>query len=154
MKTFAFLLAAATLATAAAPAAAQDYSQEPSYGSVTLYSGFTPDPYRVNLQSGGSIDAGNLGSPCTGFIANAPDFRLNYESGSLPLYITVASGADTTLVINAPDGSWYCNDDTNGVDPLVTFTQPQSGQYDIWVGTYGGSDLNSAELRISELYSE
>ena len=37
--------------------------------------------------------------------------RLNYRAGSYPLIISVASRSDTTLVVNGPDGSWYCDDD-------------------------------------------
>jgi len=137
-------------------AAAQDFSLSPSYGSVSLGGGFSPDPYTVNLQSGGAIDASaRLGGSCRGNIANAPDFRLNFSAGSLPLIISVASSADTTLVINAPNGQWYCNDDGgNGLNPSLNFGSPMSGQYDIWVGTYGGSSLQNATLHISELYSQ
>ncbi|MXO72188.1 peptidase S1 [Alteraurantiacibacter buctensis] len=145
------LLAACSLALTT-QAAAQDTSARPTYDTVNLSAGFPNDPYSVSLSSGGSIDASNIGSPCRGFVANAPDVRLNYDSGSLPLYIYANSDSDTTLVVNAPDGQWYCDDDSNGgLNPQVTFLKPQSGQYDIWVGTYSGSDLRPATLYISEL---
>lgn len=131
-----------------------DWSLEPTYGSVSLNSGFTPDPYRVDLASGGSHNASELNSSCNGFIATAPDFRLNYTAGSLPLIISVDSSADTTLVINNPNGGWSCNDDGGeGLNPSITFDPAMSGQYDIYVGTFGGSDLQDAQLHISELYS-
>ena len=38
-------------------AAAQDYRLNPTYGAANLSAGFTPDPYVVNVQSGGSINA-------------------------------------------------------------------------------------------------
>ena len=138
-------------------ALAQDYNQPPSYGSVSLSSGFAPDPYTVNLQSGGSIDASSrLGGSCRGYIANAPDFRLNYSAGStLPLILSVNSGSDTTLVVNGPSGNWYCDDDDgNGVNPSLRFNNPMSGQYDIWVGTYASSSLQPATLHISEVSSQ
>ena len=102
----------------------------------------------------GSIDATTLGNGCNGHIANAPDFQLTYNAGSFPLYFSVLSDADTTLVINGPDGSWYCNDDTNGLNPVVVFGDgggtATSGTYDVWVGTFGDSNAN-ATLYISEL---
>ncbi|MEO5707662.1 MAG: hypothetical protein ABIT10_05670 [Alteraurantiacibacter sp.] len=152
MKHYAtFAFAAAALA-AALPAAAQDLSARPTYEAVTLNSGFANDPYNVSVQSGGSIDSSGIGSPCTGFIASAPDVRLNYQSGSLPLYLSTTSDADTTLIVNAPDGQWYCDDDTGeGLNPLVVFAKPQSGQYDIWIGTYASADFRAATLHISEL---
>jgi len=136
--------------------AAQDYSLSPSYGSVSLSGGFSPDPYTVNLQSGGSIDASSrLGGSCRGYIANAPDFRLQFSPGSLPLILSVASGSDTTLVVNAPNGQWYCDDDGgNGLNPSLRFGSPMAGQYDVWIGTYGGSSLQNATLYISEVSSQ
>ena len=139
-------------ASFAGVAAAQDWSLQPTFGTVNLNSGFQPDPYTTSITAGGTIQASNLSPSCAGMIANAPDFRLNFNAGSLPLYISAYSNADTTLVINGPDGSWYCNDDTNGLNPSVAWGSPQSGQYDIWIGTYGtNSDLASSTLHISEL---
>ncbi|MCB2065049.1 MAG: hypothetical protein KDE15_00245 [Erythrobacter sp.] len=137
------------------PVAAQDFNASPNYETVQLRGGFPDDPYIVYLSSGGGVDASNLGGGCRGYIANAPDVRLNFEPGSLPLIISAASGADTTLVINAPDGRWYCDDDSGeGLNPSVLFSNPQYGRYEIWVGTYGNAQLYDAELHISELYSQ
>ena len=145
---------------------AQDWRLDPIYETVTLRAGFTPDPYEVRLVSGGSVDVQrNIGSRadgrvgdrrCRGFVANAPDVRLRFTAGSgvLPLIISVDSSADTTLVVNGPDGVWYCDDDSGqGLNPSLRFTNPQSGQYDIWVGTFGGSSMEPATLVISELRS-
>ena len=150
------LLAVAATASAAVPAAAQDVNADPNYGTISLRSGFLPDPRIIALQSGGSIDVSRLNSDCRGFISDAPDVRLNYVAGSLPLYISAESSADTTLVINGPDGEWYCDDDggTRGLNPSIRFETPQSGRYEIWVGTYGGPELRNARLHISELYSQ
>jgi len=148
------LIIAASFA-AAAPAAAQDYNADPNFGTVDLTSGFTPDPHLVAVRSVGGINAATISRACSGFISNAPDVRLNYTAGSLPLILSVAADADTTLVVNGPDGSWYCDDDSgvNGLNPMVRFNAPASGQYDIWIGTYGNSRLQPARLHISELTS-
>ena len=156
------LAASAVLVTAVAGAAfAQNFSADPAYGTVNLTSGFRPDPNIVAVQSGGTIDASSLNSRphvgnCVGGIANAPDVRLNYTAGSLPLIISVASASDTTLVVNAADGQWHCDDDggANGSNPMVRFDHPQSGQYDIWIGTYGGGQLQNAQLYISEVSTQ
>ncbi|MGY6660969.1 MAG: peptidase [Glycocaulis sp.] len=133
-----------------------DWSLRPTYETISLRGGFTPDPYRVRLQSGGPIRANDsIGGNCVGYIAEAPDVRLNFQPGSLPLIISVASSADTTLVINGPDGGWYCNDDGGvGTNPSIRWDSPMAGQYDIWVGTWGSQSLREAVLVISELYSE
>jgi hypothetical protein len=151
-----FTLAASVLLAAAVPASAQNMNATPNYGTLNLRSGFTPDPAVVRVQSGGSLDARTIDSTCAGFITAAPDVRLVYSAGSLPLIISVASGADTTLVVNGPDGRWYCDDDggVNGMNPQVRFNRPASGRYEIWVGTYGRAALRDARLNISELTSQ
>ena len=149
------VMAAIVLLGAGAPARAQDVSADPNFGTVQLRSGFTPDPRIVPVTSGGEIDAETLDPSCRGFISDAPDVRLYYEAGSLPLIISVASAADTTLVINGPDGRWYCDDD-GGVDalnPAIRFEEPDSGRYEIWIGTYGSTANARASLHISELTS-
>lgn len=140
----------------AAPALAQDFSAAPNYGTVRLTAGFAPDPYVVDVRAGGNLDASGISPRCRGGVSNAPDVRLHYVAGSLPLIISVASSADTTLVINGPDGSWYCNDDggVNGLNPSLRWNSPQSGQYDIWVGSYDSSTTPAARLHISEVGSQ
>lgn len=151
-----FALAASVLLAAAVPASAQDFNATPNYGTINLRTGFTPDPNVVSVQSGGSLDASRIDSHCAGFITSAPDVRLVYTAGSLPLIISVASQSDTTLVVNGPDGRWYCDDDggANGLNPSLRFSRPASGRYEIWVGTYGRAALQRARLSISELTSQ
>lgn len=151
-RTLAACAALAAIATASV-AVAQNYSLNPNYGTLNLSAGFQPDPQVVNLQSGGSRNAQNLSSSCRGFISDAPDVRLNYSAGQYQLMISADSSTDTTLVVNGPDGSWYCDDDggNNGLNPLIRFDNPASGQYDIWVGTYGSASLAPAQLYISEI---
>lgn len=132
-----------------------NYGLQPSYGTLNLNAGFQPDPRVVNLQSGGNIEASSFNSNCRGFIASAPDVRVNYNAGGYPLIISVASNTDTTLVINGPNGQWYCDDDSgNGTNPSIRFNGPQSGQYDIWVGTYGSASTAPASLYVSEVSSQ
>lgn len=130
---------------------APDPSARANYGEEYLESGFDDDPYTVQVTSGGEIDASSLGGECVGMISRAPDFQLTYDAGSLPLTFGVSSYQDATLVINGPDGSWYCDDDSGGgTDPEVSFYRPQSGVYDVWVGAFDG-DGGDAELFITEL---
>ena len=74
---------------------------------------------------------------------------------SLPRFEVVADAADdTTLIINAPDGSWYCNDDAPGtIDPMFDFTNPESGLYDVWVGSYEQDTTVEGVLYVTELES-
>lgn len=131
-----------------------DYSLDPAYGAIDLAAGFTPDPHTVSISAGGSFDASAI-SGCVGWIAQAPDYRVNWTAGSgeLPLTFHVASEADTTLVINDAQGNWVCDDDSDGVNPVVSFQNAPSGQYDVWVGTYAQGDLQESTLHVTEVYS-
>lgn len=146
----ALLASAVALLAFGGAAVAQNFSLPPAYGTLNLNAGFLPDPQVVNVVAGGNIDARRLGGQCVGAIANPPDVRLNYRAGNFPLFISARSGADTTLVINLPNGQWLCNDDLQGLDPGVILRNPPSGQYDIWVGTFGGGTA-PAQVIVSEV---
>jgi hypothetical protein len=128
-----------------------DTSLRATYGEVYLGAGFRNDPYTVSVVSGGIIDASTVAGGCVGMIARTPDFQLTYDAGSLPLTFGVTSYQDATLVINGPDGRWYCDDDSGGnQDPQITFYSPRSGVYDVWVGAYAGNG-GEASLFVTEL---
>jgi hypothetical protein len=132
-------------------ALAQNFSLAPRYGTASLRPGFMPDPHSVTLTAGGTINTRTSGpAPACGYVANNPDFRLNWGGGST-LNIYAIASSDTTLLINMPNGSWRCNDDGgSGTNPLLTISNAPAGQYDIWVGTYTSGNA-PAQLRISEL---
>lgn len=138
-----FLTAVAIAAIASTAAIAQDYTLNPTYGTHSLNAGFLPDPAELQITAGGMVDAGNVG--CDGAIANAPDARLIWGGGEMT--IGANSNADTTLVVNGPDGEWYCSDDVNGLNPAIRFGE--AGQYDIWVGVYEGTNA-PATLYVTE----
>lgn len=151
MKTI--VLAAVGLALiAAVPAAAQDMNASTNYGEVRLAPGFTPDPHLISLRAGGSIDASTRFNECRGFITQQPDVRLYWDGkGSLNLRISAISNADTTIVVNGPNGEWYCDDDSgDDSNPVVTLN-PVAGRYEIWVGTYSSGDTKPAVISISEI---
>lgn len=146
-----FAAAAAALCVSLPAQAQVNTSQSGAYGQVTLTSGFQPDPHSVTLTAGGDVEASSVSDECVGMIARRADFTLRYrEAGELPLIVSVSSDADTTLAIRAPDGHWYCNDDSVGLDPQVRFDAPRNGRYQIWVGTFG-EEPAPAVLHISEI---
>lgn len=148
MKT---LFVATVAIMAAAPALAQDASQSPVFGQATLSAGFDDgDPLQRRFRGGGPNDASELPGVCTGNVGTAPDFRITYTAGSRPLIFRSVSMADTTLVINGPDGRWYCDDDSFGdLDAQYRFDRPQSGVYDVWIGIVNGREAD-ATLVVSE----
>jgi hypothetical protein len=80
--------------------------------------------------------------------------RLHFQGGNYnEINFSAFSEGDTTLIINDPNGNWFCDDDSgvNGMNPALSLT-PMSGQYDIWIGTYDNATAR-ARLAISELQS-
>lgn len=134
-------------------ALAQNTNGVGSYGSANLTGGFSPDPYVVQVHAGGTIEATTITEEglCRGYIANNPDYTLDYTAGDDGLYISALAESDTTLVVYAPDGYYYCDDDSGGegeTDPGVYLPKPASGRYQIWVGTYSSNSGNP----LTEIY--
>jgi hypothetical protein len=131
-----------------------DIVGEALYENVSLVTGFTPDPYIVDLLAGGDNPASSmlgLGEECTGNLKSSlPDVVLNYTAGSdYGLSIYVESEFDSTLILLTPNG-WQCDDDSfGGLNPNIRIDNPQSGDYLIWIGAYV-AELVDAELGISE----
>jgi hypothetical protein len=130
----------------------QDPSLKPEFGAKELKAGFEPDPVVIDVKAGGDIKT-KIGG-FEHWVKKAPTYRLKYTAGQYVLSIYAESDADTTLLINLPDGKWIANDDApnGGNNPLLVFNPPQSGVYDIYVGTFEdpGKDLPSAKLCITE----
>lgn len=131
----------------------QDPKEAPEFGKVDLKAGFEPDPVTVKVLAGGEVKT-DLGG-FEHYVGKKPDFRLNYTAGKFPLTIYAESDEDVTLLINLPNGKWVGNDDgpNTGLNPLIKFETPMSGQYDIWVGTIKTGDkfFPPAKLSITEL---
>ncbi|WP_029415860.1 hypothetical protein [Brevundimonas bacteroides] len=140
MKSLFLTAGAVALALCASSASAQEV--------INLSAGFLPDPIETSVVSGGGNDASDIGGSCVGMIADSPDVVVNFDSNGGTLSFSHVSGGDTSLVINAPNGRYYCNDDANGLNPVVTFGSAQSGQYDVWVGAVGSPA--GGTLQISE----
>jgi len=147
------LAASAALALLVTPAFAQQINSRATgtFGQVNLRAGFTPDPHVTTVNAGGPIDVSTVSDNCRGFIAANPSFTLNYRKGDYPLYVGVVSEGDTTLVVRGPNRQWMCDDDTDGLNPVISWTNPRSGRYQIWVGHFGTSELVPAQLYISEV---
>jgi hypothetical protein len=150
MKRQMCLSAAALALTLGSGAFAQDGAG--GANPTDLRAGFRPDPIAIDLMAGGTDSASDRRSGCAGSISSRPNYSVNFKSGPFPLIFSADSQSDTTLVIRGPDSQWYCDDDgaEEPFNPLIEVTNPQSGQYDIWVGTFGSTGQAQATLFISE----
>ena len=123
-----------------------------NFGTITLRSGFTPDPHVAAGNSGGTVNASNIGSGCAGWVSAQPDHLLIAESAFSNLRLLVKSDQDTTLVVRKPDGSFQCDDDTEELNPIVGGAFP-AGTYRIWVGSYRQGQNSAYKLGVTELAS-
>jgi S1-C subfamily serine protease len=121
---------------------------EPLYGSAELAANFEPDPHVTEVRAGGSDLAETLAQGCVGYVnAVQPDYGITYSAGQYALGLFVEGTEDSTLVVEDPNGRWYCNDDfssDSGHNPGVVLDDPVDGFYRIWVGTYAEGDLGQA----------
>ncbi|MBF9032297.1 peptidase S1 [Rhodobacterales bacterium HKCCE3408] len=151
------VLLAVALLSAGTAGACPSYNNPTVFGSANIQANFQPDPYIRNVTAGGTTDlAGCTPFLGPGFVVNRPDFRFQYSgtspTGRLTIALQATSNVDTILVVNAPDGSWFYNDDYNGsTNSAIVFVNPLPGQYDVWTGSYYLSSNNPAQLIITEL---
>jgi serine protease Do len=130
-----------------------DYNLTPNYGGTTLQAGFTPDPMIVEIISGGDLDVGTFGygAECRGYATRQPDYSVRWTGTSAGLRFFFLSQGDTVLIINAPNGAWFCNDDSySTLNPTLDFLNPAQGRYDIWVASYNAGENIRGSLYITE----
>lgn len=131
--------------------AVQQGNSGSNFGQISLAAGFTPDPHVAQGVSGGQQEASSLGAGCQGYISGTPDHLLQLQTSFNMLRIMAASQRDTTLVVQTPQGSYLCNDDSDGHHPMVQAANLAQGTYRIWVGSYQAQDGAPYQLGLSEL---
>ncbi|MFN2169500.1 MAG: copper resistance protein NlpE N-terminal domain-containing protein, partial [Anaerolineae bacterium] len=111
--------------------------------TIDLEAGFALDPFLVSVNAGGTIDASGLSPDCTGYISANPVVSVNWTGEADSVKAFFYSDHDPTLVIQAPDGQYYCNDDANALllDPMIELDSPPQGEYNIWLGSYSDNQL-------------
>ncbi len=129
----------------AGSAAAQDQPLDPNatpdHGIAAGGVGFQPDPFRVDqVAGGGAINAQqrNLGDDCVGLVNVQPTFRFKALTAFDRLrfiFVSEAVAWDASLIVRAPDGNYYCNNDSYGLNnPTVEIDAAAPGDYNVWVG--------------------
>ncbi|MEM9863114.1 MAG: GIDE domain-containing protein [Myxococcota bacterium] len=118
---------------------------------LTLAPGFSPDPTTVSGFSGGMTESSTLGggaasaAGCVGTVTENPDAVVTVSAEIPAMRVMVKSTGDTTLIVQKPDGTFLCNDDTEGYNPVVDGAFPP-GEYKVWVGSYSSEDHTAYTL--------
>ena len=87
---------------------------------------------------------------CPGFTGlDAPDAVMALDRPEEMISLYALSQVDLVLAVRAPDGQWYCNDDSFGLNPGISIHNAPPGEYAIWVGAFhqgqqGGYALHAA----------
>lgn len=124
----------------------------PAGATLSLRAGFRNDPASIAVNQGGNVRLGPLGTRCVGYASAAPSARVTYRAGRFRLFISTQSERDGTIAVLAPDGTWYCDDDSAGdLDPGIIISEPPSGDYLVWAGTFSEIGAQTATLHVSEV---
>lgn len=93
------------------------------------------------------------GQRCLGFGDPNPDHLLTLKQDLPQLRFKVNSGgADTSLVVQGPDGRILCGSDISrrNQDDQITAQDLKAGQYRIWVGTSAPREQRSYRLYVRQ----
>ncbi|GAB4206987.1 MAG: hypothetical protein OHK0013_24150 [Sandaracinaceae bacterium] len=106
------------------------------------------DPLVLHGLAGGIREASAFGPDCRGRVATTPSRRFLLETSFPYLRIMARGERDLTLVVRTPGGTARCNDDSDGLNPVVEGAF-EPGIYDVYVGVYSGSELAPYDLGLS-----
>lgn len=132
--TGAFFLALPLAAAAECPMVSVS-GQQMTLNAESVYA-----PQTMPIVAGGGLDLSQCGSvPGNGYIVPESDFTVAYDALGMgrALEMRVNGTCDTVLLVNAADGQWHFSDDADGMNPRLRIENARSGQYDVWVGTFG-----------------
>jgi hypothetical protein len=118
---------------------------------VSLTGGFMPDPVTSTVNVDGTVQASDalLPSSCVGYMnPNTASYTVALSDMS-EAFIGACSSTDVALAVRGPDGTWSCDDDTEGTNPVVGLTNP-NGTYEIFVARYSDDTVASAVINVSE----
>ncbi len=137
-----------------APESLLDPESPPLFGSAALESGFSPDPYLVEVEAGGSVDTADF-SPACGYTSFHPAFVLDWDGGTEPflrLFFTPDEETATTLLVHTPDDEWLCEEgffSGSGTVTVLDLPSAPAGEYAIWVGTREQGTVVQGSLSIT-----
>ncbi|MCB9592386.1 MAG: hypothetical protein H6719_06620 [Sandaracinaceae bacterium] len=119
-------------------------------GTVFIGPGFTPDPAVRTGQGGGPFDSTTYGSGCVGYVGAVRDEFLHLTGDFTYLRVVARSDTDIALVIRMSDGSYRCNDDAEGLNPVIEGPFPR-GMHSIYVGSMVRGVEPNYVLGVSEM---
>lgn len=120
-------------------------------GSYFIRPGFTPDPMIRTGTGGGPFDTTTDGSGCIG-MRGAIGQTLHLTADFSYLRVVARANQDISLIIRMSDGTYRCNDDSEGLNPMVEGAFPR-GIHTIYVGSMVRDARPNYTMGVSELSS-
>ena len=145
VRALALLLALGLAPRAAAQSATpMDPAGRPAAGTLAPASGSAAE---VRFQVRPEVESPVAG--CPGYVdPSAPDAVVEWGGGDLRVW--ARAPFDATLLVGRPDGTWACDDDTEGFQPVVEVAGAPAGRYAVWLGSFAlapdGQEAPSATL--------
>ncbi len=127
-------------------ASTEVWAQGGSYGGGVIAPG--SPPIVLSGTSGGPRSASGMGSRCRGNIAMTPDHIFNVLAPMTVRFEVLNQGGDTTMVVMGPSGV-FCDDDSGGSLRPRIIQQLMPGQYQVYIGTYGGRGMHPYTIRVT-----
>ena len=88
---------------------------------------------------------------CRGYATARPSLVVRRRNGGdAPFSISAGADFDATLAVRLPDGSWACNDDAWGLNPGLTFTRAERGEYTVYVGSLNRRMGGPAQVYVTD----
>lgn len=97
------------------------------------------NPARFAVRAGGAFSLLGCGGTGWGYVRDAPDFvfELTRMRRFRRLHLRANAGCDTVLLLRAPSGQWYFDDDSGvGHTASLSLAGPEDGVYTVWVGAF------------------
>jgi hypothetical protein len=137
------------------PALPQPGQQQPApmapMQTISLSTGFLPDPQTARTTAGGPQRAAIWDSNCRGWVPSTPQFTLTLQTAFRNLRIIAHSAQDTTLTVRGPGGI-RCEDDSESTHPIIEGSF-EPGTYEVFVGLYSASGTAPVVVAFTELSS-
>ena len=120
-------------------AAAQPMAPDAAPAAGTLSPGAEPAELELTVRAETEVPVDG----CVGFVApSAPDAVVEWDGGDLRVW--TRAPFDATLAVHRPDGTWACDDDTEGVSPVVQIGGATAGRYAVWLGSFSPEPMGAS----------
>lgn len=123
--------------------------------SAFVFDAAASDPYAIpGALAGGAVDVGSLNPDCPGTYTALPAFGFVLPQPTPYLRIFFVSddaSADAALIVQMPDGTWYCADDSpHSKQPIVdVIGNLATGSVSIWLGSFNPGESISGTLYLT-----